>query len=203
MFVLFGSKTSKKIVLNGLRTKRYCPKCRCNREFQECRWSKNATLYLVPLFELEKGESALTCTVCDTSFLLEPDLSNSDHFYEEFYKDNIGIKRPSILSNPDQTENTKKRIIHCKHCKKRIRVPDAVNPIIVTCPHCKNKFNFGEKTYSELEEILEIDSKIDVILMNDREKKIRLLEHEKKKFPLYSELEIFKSVLQSLHNDNR
>ncbi len=71
--IIFGVKGVKKRVKGGLKIQKYCPKCLCVQELQEFRWAKYFSLYFIPVFPVEKGESVLTCVGCGTSYVIQPD----------------------------------------------------------------------------------------------------------------------------------
>jgi hypothetical protein len=127
MLIFFGTKTIKKKVRNGLRRQIYCSRCRCMQELQEFRRVRYFTLYFVPIFPIKKGESVLTCPVCDESYVVLP---------EHYYNGTTG----NYSSSPAGETIPAKVIINCMHCEKKMRIPNVEKPIMVTCPHCREKF---------------------------------------------------------------
>lgn len=139
--IIFGTKNVKRRVKGGLCIKKYCPKCRRRQELQEFNWKTYFTLYFIPVFpidlffrravlakkhKIERGESVLTCTTCDSDYVLQP---------EDY------IEGSNSASKTHQAEPERERIvINCIHCNKKLRIPNLSKTINVTCPHCNKKF---------------------------------------------------------------
>jgi hypothetical protein len=132
--IIFGTKNIKRRVEGGLCIQKYCPKCRRTQELQEFRWTKYFTLFFIPVFPIEQGESVLTCTVCDYSYVIQP---------EDYIE---GARKKTSTSKNHQAEpEQEKIIINCIHCGSKMRIPNLSKLIIVTCPHCKNEFEVKPK----------------------------------------------------------
>ena len=125
MFILFGTKPVKRRVKNGQRYQRYCSTCGCTRELEEFRWANYFTLYFIPLFPIQKGESVWICPVCDSVYNLEA------NDYEKSYTDDAFSYEPSRFD---------KVVINCIYCSNKMRIPDSGKLLQVTCPRCKKKF---------------------------------------------------------------
>ena len=128
MFVLFGTKTVKRPVRDGLHIEKHCPKCRRTREMQEFQWQKFFSLYFIPLFPIEKGENALKFLACDSSY----DIQLED------YRTTAG-RHPSG-GRAESSSEPEKIVIKCLQCAGKIRIPNLGKPIRVTCSHCGHKF---------------------------------------------------------------
>ncbi|MEI8172723.1 MAG: hypothetical protein WCH07_04465 [Deltaproteobacteria bacterium] len=60
-------------------------------------------------------------------------------------------------SSGELIENANKIVVSCLHCNGRLRLPDVKKSILVTCPHCKNKF-IVDHTTVKLQENVKIQS---------------------------------------------
>jgi hypothetical protein len=127
MLIFFGTKTIKKKVKNGIGRQNYCPGCNCMQELQEFRWIKFFTLYFIPIFPISRGKSVFTCPVCDESYAIPP-----GHDYN--------VTTGNYSSSPASETKPTKIIINCMHCGKKMRIPNVDKTILVTCPHCREKF---------------------------------------------------------------
>lgn len=60
-------------------------------------------------------------------------------------------------SSGELIENANKIVVSCLHCNGRLRLPDVKKSILVTCPHCKNKF-IVDHTTVKLQQNVKIQS---------------------------------------------
>src|SRR5215470_15365451 len=71
MFIIFGSKTVKTPVKDGLNLRKHCGRCRLLSDMQEHSSKQYFTLFFIPVFPISKGESSLVCTRCGASFYIQ------------------------------------------------------------------------------------------------------------------------------------
>ena len=69
MFLLFGAKTVKTPVKNGLNLRKHCDRCRLLSDMQEHISRQYFTLFFIPVFPISRGESSLVCNRCGASFI--------------------------------------------------------------------------------------------------------------------------------------
>jgi|SRR5262245_929022 len=132
MFILFGAKTVKTPVKNGLNLRKYCDRCRLLSDLQEHSSRQYFTLFFIPVFPISKGEASLVCNRCGASFYVQP---------EDYH----GSERESSFYSAGATERGsepggEKMVIVCDYCEGRLRIPMTGRRLFVTCPHCKRKF---------------------------------------------------------------
>ncbi len=127
--IIFGSRSIKKPVKNGLHRQQHCSKCGCTQEFKEALHTQYFTLYFIPVFPLDKGERVLVCPRCDTAYTLQP----SNHYANRPRQESTG--------SSDWNEPPEKTIIAYIHCHKESRVPNDERNILITCSHCRKKFS--------------------------------------------------------------
>jgi hypothetical protein len=132
--IIFGTRNVKRLVKDGLMIEKYCSKCLCKRELREFQWRRYFSLFFIPLIPLEKGESILTCTVCYSSYHIQP---------EDYFE----ARRQKSTASRHSSHNleTEKIVINCINCKRMIRLPNLGKSIIVTCPHCQSKFEVRQQ----------------------------------------------------------
>lgn len=132
MFILFGSKTVKMPLKNGLNLRKHCDRCRLLSDMQEHSSRQYFTLFFIPVFPISKGESVLVCDRCGATFYIQaedylvPETENSFH--------SAGAPKRGSAPGPE------KMVFICDYCKGRIRIPMTGRRLLVTCPHCKSKF---------------------------------------------------------------
>jgi hypothetical protein len=132
MFIIFGSKTVKTPVKNGLNLRKHCGGCRLLSDMQEHISRQYFTLFFIPIFPTSKGESLLVCNRCGASFYVRPE-------------DHLGLERESSFDSAGAAErgsapDAEKMVIVCDYCKGRLRIPMTDRRLLVTCPHCKREF---------------------------------------------------------------
>jgi DNA-directed RNA polymerase subunit RPC12/RpoP len=132
MFILFGSKTVKTPVKNGLNLRKQCDRCRLLSDMQEHSARQYFTLFFIPVFPISNGESSLVCSRCGASFYVRPE-------------DYPGSERESSSHSGGATErgpepDAEKMVVACDYCKGRLRIPMTGRRLLVTCPHCKREF---------------------------------------------------------------
>jgi len=71
MFFIIGEQTVKTRVKDGMYLLKYCPKCNSTTRMYESSMRDYFTLFFIPLFPVEKGESVLTCPGCNTSYIMQ------------------------------------------------------------------------------------------------------------------------------------
>jgi hypothetical protein len=57
MFIIFGAKTVKTSVKNGLNLRKHCDTCHFLFDMREHRLRQYFTLFFIPVFPISKGES--------------------------------------------------------------------------------------------------------------------------------------------------
>jgi uncharacterized Zn-finger protein len=132
MFILFGAKTVKTPVKNGLNLRKYCDRCRLLSDMQEHSSRQFFTLFFIPVLPISKGESSLVCNRCGASFYVQSE-------------DHPGSERESSFHSAGPTErgsapHAEKMVIVCDYCEGRLRIPMTGRRLLVTCPYCKRKF---------------------------------------------------------------
>ena len=132
MFIIFGAKTVKTPVKNGLNLRKYCDRCRLLSDLREHSFRQYFTLFFIPVFPISKGESSLVCNRCGASFYIQPE-------------DHLGSERESSFHSAGATErisapDAEKMVIVCDYCEGRLRIPMTGRRLLVTCPHCKREF---------------------------------------------------------------
>ncbi len=132
MFILFGAKTVKTLVKNGLNLRKHCDRCRLLSDLREHSFRQYFTLFFIPVFPISKGKSMLVCNRCDASFYIQPEDYLSSQMESSFHS----ASATKISSAPD----AEKLVIVCEYCKGRLRIPLTGRKLLVTCPHCKREF---------------------------------------------------------------
>lgn len=120
--LIIGVDTRKKRVDNGLVLRKYCPKCRDNRELREYRVRKYFSLFFLPVLPLDKGESVLVCSGCRSIYVM----TDEDRITDSGPRD--------ILPVID---------IPCIFCQKVLPVTVTGKHTVVRCPHCDKSFGLG------------------------------------------------------------
>jgi DNA-directed RNA polymerase subunit RPC12/RpoP len=162
-------------------------------------------LFFVPIFTTDDKNNKYKCTVCGGNLCFDiPDsyLGEIDGLSE------IGLSGINFEEKQESTESPKaspsdKIVLKCKHCKKKIRIPRINKAILVTCPHCKTKFRVNQNPYNELDALIDLDNKLDSMLMGDKIKKNRLVSNYEKKFMTYSKIQIYQAIIDDIIRDNR
>src|SRR5262245_42464274 len=131
MFILFGVKTVKTPVKNGLNLRKHCDRCRLLSDLREHRFRQYFTLFFIPVFPISKGESMLVCNRCGASFYIQPEDYHRPQMEGAFYTANAIGKNLA----PD----AEKMVIVCDYCEGRLRIPMTGRRLLVTCPHCKRE----------------------------------------------------------------
>jgi zinc ribbon protein len=132
MFIIFGSKTVKTPVKNGLNLRKHCGRCRLLSDMQEHSSRQYFTLFFIPVFPTSKGESLLVCNRCGASYYVQPE----DHLGSE---GEISFHSAGAAER-GSTPNAEKMVVVCEYCEGRLRIPMTGRRLLVTCPHCKRKF---------------------------------------------------------------
>jgi hypothetical protein len=124
MFIIFGTKSVKKPVKDGLSLRRYCDRCRFLSDMGEYSFRPYFTLFFIPVFPISKAESMLVCGRCGATFY-----SPSEDYQAD-------VEDPKKKS-----EDEGKKVITCIYCSGRLRVPVGTGrKLLVTCPHCRKEF---------------------------------------------------------------
>ena len=121
MFFLFGSHTIKKPVQDGVDIREFCQKCGSETRMIEYSWQKFFTLFFIPIFPIGEKESVLTCTQCETAYVL-----NENHYKHFARKQNL-IKFPDAKG---KSGNVEFGLVKCLQCNKHF------NQIFTDCPIC-------------------------------------------------------------------
>ena len=133
MFILFGAKTVKTPVKNGLSLRKRCDRCHFLSDLHEHSFRQFFTLFFIPIFPVSKGESMLVCKRCEASYYIQPEDRLASHLESSFHSGGVANKS----SAPD----AEKLVIVCKYCEGRLRIPITSRRLLVTCPHCKREFD--------------------------------------------------------------
>jgi hypothetical protein len=132
MFILFGAKTVKTPVKNGLNLRKRCDRCHLLSDLREHSFRQYFTLFFIPVFPISKGESLLVCNRCGASFYIQAE----DYFAAE-------MEGPPYVAGATKNEsapNPERMVIVCDYCEGRLRIPMTGRRLLVTCPHCKRKY---------------------------------------------------------------
>src|SRR5262245_27546052 len=125
MFIIFGTKSVKRPVKGGISLRRYCDRCRFLSDMGEYNFRPYFSLFFIPLFPLAKGESMLVCSRCGASFYPPAEDYRTDDEDSEEQKSRDDVKT----------------VVTCLYCSGRLRVPGGTGRrLLVTCPHCRKKF---------------------------------------------------------------
>jgi hypothetical protein len=129
MFIIFGAKTVKKPVKKGLNLRKHCGRCHFLSDLREHSHRQYFTLFFIPVFPISKGESFLVCNRCGASFYIRA---------EDYMAADMG----SLLdaTKKESAPVAERMVIVCDYCEGRLRIPMTGRRILVTCPHCKRKF---------------------------------------------------------------
>lgn len=203
MFILFGSKSQKTHTSSGVIVERYCIQCDCVRECEEYfENSKNSyTVFFVPITSSENTTPKYKCITCGGTWCFDlPDPRIGRSGIEDLDLNlGEGSEKVKPLNNP---EALKKIVIACRFCQKKIRIPCLSKAIVVTCPHCKNKFKITQNPFDELDVLIDLDTKLESILMGDIIKKKRLISYYINKFPNLTKVQIYRSIIDDIRRDN-
>jgi zinc-ribbon family len=132
MFIIFGSKTVKTPVKNGLNLRKHCGRCRLLSDMQEHSSKQYVTLFFIPVFPISKGESLLVCNRCGASYYVQPEDYPGSERESSF--------PPAGAGELESAPNAEKMVVVCEYCEGRLRIPMTGRRLLVTCPHCKRKF---------------------------------------------------------------
>lgn len=132
MFIIFGTKMVKKPVKNGLNLRKQCDRCRLLSDMEEHTFRQYFTLFFIPVFPVSKGESIMACNRCGATFYIQAEGYLAADMEPTFYS--AGATEKELA--PD----TERMVVVCGYCKGRLRIPMTDRRLLVTCPHCKKKF---------------------------------------------------------------
>jgi hypothetical protein len=132
MFIIFGTKMVKTPVKNGLNLRRQCARCQFLSDMREHTFRQYFTIFFIPVFPVSKGESILICNRCGASFYIQSEDYLAAGVEGAFFS--AGAARKESWPDADRV------VIVCDYCKGRLRIPMTGRRFIVTCPHCKRKF---------------------------------------------------------------
>jgi hypothetical protein len=126
--LIFGTRPVKSEVSGGRREMRNCPACGLLSEMREHRLRNFFTLFFIPLIPLGRGQTVMTCSRC--GFSCEPQ------------REYFSSPQPSRSAPDAEFEfEEEKTVITCRYCAGKLRVPLIEGKqILVTCPHCRRKF---------------------------------------------------------------
>jgi zinc ribbon protein len=132
MFIIFGTKMVKTPVKNGLILRKHCARCHFLSDMREHSFRQYFTLFFIPVFPTSKGESILVCNRCDASFYIQAE-------------DYLAADKESPFNSAGATQKdlgpgAEGTVIVCDYCRGRLRIPMTGRRLLVTCPHCKRKF---------------------------------------------------------------
>jgi hypothetical protein len=134
VFVIFGTRTVKTPIRNGLKLRRVCGRCRLLSQMQEYRSREYFTLFFIPIFPVSKGEGLLVCERCRANFYIQAE----DYVHAD--------ARDGSYSQGDAQEgfsSEEKIVVECERCKGKLRVPVRLgHKLAITCPHCREEFEF-------------------------------------------------------------
>jgi zinc-ribbon family len=133
MFILFGAKTVKTPVKNGLSLRKRCDRCHFLSDLREYRFRQFFTLFFIPVFPISRGESMLVCKRCEASFYIQPEDHPGSQIESSFHS--------AGAANKSSAPDVEKMVIVCEYCKGRLRIPMTGRRLLVTCPHCKKEFD--------------------------------------------------------------
>ena len=132
MLIVFGAKTVKTPVKNGLNLRKHCDRCHFLSDMREHSYRQYFTLFFIPVFPISKGESLLVCNRCGASFYIQAEDYLAAETESPFYSAGAAKKE----SAPD----AERMVIVCDYCEGRLRIPMTGRRLRVTCPHCKRKY---------------------------------------------------------------
>lgn len=132
MFILFGVKTVKTPVKNGLNLRKRCDRCHLLSDLREHSFRRYFTIFIIPVFPISKSETMLICARCGASFYIQAE-------------DYLGSQIESSFDSASVTKlgsapTAEKMVIVCDNCNGRLRIPMTGQRLLVTCPHCKREF---------------------------------------------------------------
>jgi uncharacterized paraquat-inducible protein A len=132
---IFGTSRVKKPVKGGIHLRRHCDRCHFISEMSEFSFRPYLTLFFIPVFPISKGESLLVCSRCEATFYPQAE-------------DYLAVTGDFPEPNNRRRESTEdKAVIICDFCGGRLRVPFRLDrKLVVTCPHCKEKFDLKLKS---------------------------------------------------------
>lgn len=133
MFILFGAKTVKTLVKNGLSLRKRCDRCHFLSDLREHSFRQFFTLFFIPIFPISRGESKLVCNRCEATFYIQPE----DYLGSQIESSSHSAGAANKISAPDE----EKMVVVCEYCKGRLRIPMTARRLLVTCPHCKKEFD--------------------------------------------------------------
>jgi len=130
-FFAWGNKWIYKVKEEGLRVEKICPECDLRGIFFEVVPTKYFSIFGIPTAATETKKPLLECPNCHERFYIQ----QSD--YLKAFKDS----RRKIPANL-QEESRDSLILRCENCNQKLKVPSTEKMLKVTCPTCKNTFNF-------------------------------------------------------------
>ena len=131
MFILFGAKTVKTPVKNGLSLRKRCDRCQFLSDLREHGVRRYFTLFFIPVFPISKAETLLVCNRCEASFYIQP----ANYLGSQTGSSSDAASAENKSSTPDE----EKLVIVCEYCQGRLRIPMTSRRLLVTCPHCKKE----------------------------------------------------------------
>ena len=127
MFVLFGNRTRKQVEADG---KFVCPNCKIKRIYEVINSRLWFTLFLIPIFPLEKrNDFSVRCKSCDRTYYTDV-LDNNNYYLDG---SPFSETKPSNLAKPDRV------IKECPSCGTRLRLPGKKSGR-VKCNNCGEAF---------------------------------------------------------------
>lgn len=134
MIFLFGVQVVKTPVPNGLIVRRQCDRCGFISDLQEYHARNFFTLFFLPIFPLSKGQEILVCSRCGAEFPL---------LVEDYLA--AGREVPISFLHARAKAQLESVVIACRFCQGKLRLPHNDKRMLVTCPHCREQFNYAPK----------------------------------------------------------
>lgn len=128
--IIFGSKYVERAVRRGICLDKWCPSCNVVKQLEEYESVRYFTLYFVPIFPMggKLGAPFFKCFGCGNCYVIT----------QQDYIDAEAAVR--------KAEREEKMVISCVGCNKSLRIPQLDSTIVVTCPHCKLKFDVRRRS---------------------------------------------------------
>jgi tetratricopeptide (TPR) repeat protein len=129
--------------VGGLRVEKSCPECGTRGIFFEVIPTKYFSIFWIPVKPMETKKPLLECQNCHERFYIQ----QSDYLSAIKDLPKSKTKENKVIHLPQDPIDF--CIVPCDNCGQKLKVPKNDKMLGVTCPSCKNTFNFqkGEKVY--------------------------------------------------------